>query len=65
MTNTNPLEGLVSICCGVQHDINAEYTIDNEDVVGGCCSCKRYAEFIPAEEFAQRKRGVINRLAFA
>lgn len=45
MKNMNPLEGLVSVCCGAEHDINAEYRIKHETAIGGCSCCGRYAEF--------------------
>lgn len=51
MNNTqNPLAGLVSVCCGVEHDINAEHSIKNETAIGGCSCCGHYAEFVPADE---------------
>lgn len=50
MTNPNPLEGLVSVCCGAEHDINAEYGIKNEIAIGGCSYCGRYEEFVPKKE---------------
>ncbi len=45
MTNTNPLEGFASVCCGAEHDINAEHGIKHETAIGGCSACGRYAEF--------------------
>jgi len=50
MTNTNPLEGFLSDCCGAEHDINAEHHILNESVRGGCSVCGHYSEFSLAEE---------------
>lgn len=56
MTNTqNPLEGLVSVCCGAEHDINAEHHILNESVVGGCSVCGRYSEFDIFENFVENR----------
>lgn len=54
MTNTqNPLEGLVSVCCGAEHDINAEHHILNESVRGGCSACGCYSEFDIFENFVE------------
>jgi hypothetical protein len=56
MTNTNPLAGLVSVCCGREHDIHAEHGIKNETAIGGCSYCGKYAEFEPAENSIKRKQ---------
>jgi hypothetical protein len=53
MTNTNPLQGLVSVCCGAEHDINAEHGIKNETAIGGCSTCGRYSEFDIFENFVE------------
>jgi len=54
MTNTqNPLEGFVSVCCGAEHDIDAEHHILNESVRGGCSACGRYSEFDIFENFVE------------
>ena len=58
MTNTNPLEGFLSDCCGAEHDINAEHHILNESIRGGCSVCGHYSEFSSAEENARHNQRV-------
>lgn len=55
MTNTNPLQGFVSVCCGAEHDINAEHHILNESVRGGCSACGHYSEFDIFENFVENR----------
>ena len=56
MTNTNPLDGFLSDCCGAEHDINAEHHILNESIRGGCSVCGHYSEFSPADDYEQREK---------
>ena len=55
LTNTNPLQGFVSVCCGAEHDINAEYHMLNESIVGGCSACGHYSEFDIFENFVENR----------
>jgi hypothetical protein len=53
MTNKNPLEGLVSVCCGAEHDINGDHSFLKEYIVGSCSACGINVEFEIFENFVE------------
>ena len=54
---TNPLEGLVSCCCGQDHKIGEPHSVSGREKIGYCSLCDEPVRFISQKDYYEHDLG--------